>query len=326
MNDGGWGRRPGEPRRPSDTAGGDASQWPAGPRDRTGGPEGARAPDPRSAGTTETDQTAQLDLRQWGAAGSSGAGGSQDAAGWQDDAGSTWAAGSGGWQDAAGSAGSAGWQDAPAAPAEPRRRRGGAVIAGVVVVLVAAVAGGLAAWQPWKTDPAGAAAPSPQFTTTPDRPTTDRSARDETPPTQRVPSAPTPGTPSPPRRETPTPRPVPPATPDPGPLPAGLTDHGWTGSPGASCNASDTWVFAARGSESQVVVCRVGDAGGLYYRGEFRGGQAEHDIAASGSGGTWWRTEPEGGMTITVTPDGLSVDRVDGGTVTTSSFTEHRQR
>ncbi|WP_260446760.1 twin-arginine translocase subunit TatC [Corynebacterium bovis] len=116
------------------------------------------------------------------------------------------------------------------------------------------------------------------------------------------------------------------ATPDPGPLPAGLTDHGWTGSPGASCNASDTWVFAARGSESQVVVCRVGDAGGLYYRGEFRGGQAEHDIAASGSGGTWWRTEPEGGMTITVTPDGLSVDRVDGGTVTTSSFTEHRQR
>ena len=48
MNDGGWGRRPGEPRRPSDTAGGDASQWPAGPRDRTGGPEGARAPAPRS--------------------------------------------------------------------------------------------------------------------------------------------------------------------------------------------------------------------------------------------------------------------------------------
>ncbi|RRO99044.1 hypothetical protein CXF39_09880, partial [Corynebacterium bovis] len=103
MNDGGWGRRPGEPRRPSDTAGGDASQWPAGPRDRTGGPEGARAPDLRSAGTAETEQTAQLDLRQWGAAGSTGSGGSQDAAGWQDDAGSPGATGSGGWQDAAGS-------------------------------------------------------------------------------------------------------------------------------------------------------------------------------------------------------------------------------
>ncbi|MEL4210837.1 hypothetical protein MTQ20_01380, partial [Corynebacterium bovis] len=194
MNDGGWGRRPGEPRRPSDTAGGDASQWPAGPRDRTGGPEGARAPDPRSAGTAETDQTAQLDLRQWGAAGSSGAGGWQDAAGWQDATGSPGSTGSAGWQDAtgsAGSAGSAGWQDAPAAPAEPRRRRGGAVVAGVVVVLVAAVAGGLAAWQPWKTDPAGAAAPSPQFTTTPDRPTTDRSAPGEATPTQRVPSPPT---------------------------------------------------------------------------------------------------------------------------------------
>lgn len=61
-------------------------------------------------------------------------------------------------------------------------------------------------------------------------------------------------------------------------FPSGLTSSGWTGPADASCNGSDTWVYAGGNGSTKVVVCRVGAEGDLYYRG-YAGGQGlERDV------------------------------------------------
>lgn len=64
-------------------------------------------------------------------------------------------------------------------------------------------------------------------------------------------------------------------------LPSGLDYSGWSGYPSASCNSSDTWVYAGGNGDAKVVVCRVGSAGDFYYRG-YAGGQGlELDVDMS---------------------------------------------
>ncbi|MGO1911584.1 MAG: hypothetical protein ACTH02_07205, partial [Corynebacterium sp.] len=46
-----------------------------------------------------------------------------------------------------------------------------------------------------------------------------------------------------------------------------VTSQGFRGVPEARCNGNDQWIFAGTNGEDRAVICRVGERGGLYYRG-----------------------------------------------------------
>ena len=67
-------------------------------------------------------------------------------------------------------------------------------------------------------------------------------------------------------------------------VPGELNPRGWTNR--VTCNASDDWVYAASNGSDYALICVATPGGGLYYKGLFRGGEAEHDIAAQSGVGT----------------------------------------
>lgn len=66
---------------------------------------------------------------------------------------------------------------------------------------------------------------------------------------------------------------------------AGLNYNGWTGYSNATCNGSDTWVYAGGNDSTKVVICRAtardGSTLGLYYRGHAGGQGLERDVDMS---------------------------------------------
>lgn len=66
---------------------------------------------------------------------------------------------------------------------------------------------------------------------------------------------------------------------------AGLNYNGWTGYSNATCNGSDTWVYAGGNDSTKVVICRAtardGSSLGLYYRGHAGGQGLERDVDMS---------------------------------------------
>lgn len=70
-----------------------------------------------------------------------------------------------------------------------------------------------------------------------------------------------------------------------GSLPSGLSSRGWSGYSNATCNGSDTWVYAGGSDSTKVVVCRAtardGSSLGLYYRGHAGGQGLERDVDMS---------------------------------------------
>ncbi|WP_018024389.1 hypothetical protein [Corynebacterium ulceribovis] len=101
-----------------------------------------------------------------------------------------------------------------------------------------------------------------------------------------------------------------------------ITTRGWVGTPGAMCNGTDKWVFAGQGNGNKVVICKVGEAGGLYYRGHVNGGDWEQDVDmnASNVAGTYFEI-PSTPDLIIVSAAGLKVER-DGAVILDSPFTE----
>ncbi|WP_315043040.1 hypothetical protein [Corynebacterium argentoratense] len=92
--------------------------------------------------------------------------------------------------------------------------------------------------------------------------------------------------------------------------PSNLSDHGWSGYPGASCNSNDTWVFAAEGHGNYMTICRVGQSGGLYYRGYFDGGSWEADVSYSDLGSSTFEV-PAYPAVFHISPNGLAVSGPD---------------
>lgn len=66
---------------------------------------------------------------------------------------------------------------------------------------------------------------------------------------------------------------------------AGLNYNGWSGYSNATCNGSDTWVYAGGNDSTKVVICRAtardGSSLGLYYRGHAGGQGLERDVDMS---------------------------------------------
>ena len=66
---------------------------------------------------------------------------------------------------------------------------------------------------------------------------------------------------------------------------AGLNYNGWTGYSNATCNGSDTWVYAGGNDSTKVVICRAtardGSTLGLYYRGHAGGQGLARDVDMS---------------------------------------------
>ncbi|WCZ35762.1 hypothetical protein [Corynebacterium heidelbergense] len=99
-----------------------------------------------------------------------------------------------------------------------------------------------------------------------------------------------------------------------------ISPGGWVGISGAHCNADDQWVYAASNGTDRAVVCRVGANGGLYYRGLYKGGEAERDIA-SGTEGSY-RTISDGGTVIVISPKKISVENSSGAELSQVELTE----
>lgn len=100
-------------------------------------------------------------------------------------------------------------------------------------------------------------------------------------------------------------------------LPAGLTTRGWTGK--ITCNAQDEWVYAGGNGSDYAVICVASPSGGLYYRGLYNGGTAEHDIASSGSG--YYETVPAGDSYIVISGSDLAVFDLTGASLAGTTFT-----
>ncbi|GAC69812.1 hypothetical protein GS4_28_00600 [Gordonia soli NBRC 108243] len=80
---------------------------------------------------------------------------------------------------------------------------------------------------------------------------------------------------------------------------------------GPRCNvAADPAVVIGQTTRSRVVICRVGAAGGLYYKGVADGGAIEIDFPTS-AGDTYYATN--GAVTYVVSPRDLLITR--GGSV-----------
>lgn len=105
------------------------------------------------------------------------------------------------------------------------------------------------------------------------------------------------------------------------PMPAGLNPRGWDN--GVLCNASDDWVYAGSNGTDYALICVATPGGGLYYKGLFRGGEAEHDIAAQSGVGTTdarFDTLPSGDTSIKIDGSELYVYGADGEIIAQTSF------
>lgn len=103
-------------------------------------------------------------------------------------------------------------------------------------------------------------------------------------------------------------------------LPAGLSTHGWTGQ--ITCNASDEWVYAGGNGSDYAVICKATPGGGLYYRGLFRGGTAEHDIAEYTLGDSpSFHTVPSGDTSIYISGADLTVFGAGDAVLAETTFT-----
>lgn len=103
--------------------------------------------------------------------------------------------------------------------------------------------------------------------------------------------------------------------------PAGLSARGWDGA--LNCNAADDWVYAGSNGSDYALICVATPGGGLYYKGIFRGGAAEHDIAAQAGVGTsnaFFETVPTGDATISISGSDLYVYDTDGQILAQTSF------
>lgn len=78
-------------------------------------------------------------------------------------------------------------------------------------------------------------------------------------------------------------------------LPPGLDYRGYADYPNAVCEAGDTWVYAAEGGGSAVVVCFDERGGDLYMRGDFDIGPTAGDVDMDG-----WVDVAEGIYTVEV--------------------------
>lgn len=105
--------------------------------------------------------------------------------------------------------------------------------------------------------------------------------------------------------------------------PGNLDSGGWRGVSDATCNADDEWEFAATNGEDYAVVCRVGERGGLYYRGFYNDRGAEYDIDESDSSAGRWVTGTldRNGSRVEIQSGGIRVIDADGDTVSSRSFT-----
>lgn len=103
--------------------------------------------------------------------------------------------------------------------------------------------------------------------------------------------------------------------------PAGLSARGWDGA--LNCNASDDWVYAGSNGSDYALVCVATPGGGLYYKGIFRGGEAEHDIATQSGVGTpnaYFSTADLGDSTIAISGSDLYVYDSDGAILAQTTF------
>lgn len=107
-------------------------------------------------------------------------------------------------------------------------------------------------------------------------------------------------------------------------LPPGLTIHGWEGKIG--CNANDEWIYAGGNGSDYAVICVATPSAGLYYRGLFRGGIAEHDLADWEESVGYFETMPDGGTYIVISGDQLTVYDADSAVLAETTFTTTRQR
>ena len=104
-------------------------------------------------------------------------------------------------------------------------------------------------------------------------------------------------------------------------MPAGLNPRGWKN--GVTCNASDDWVYAGSNGADYALICVATPGGGLYYKGLFRGGEAEHDIATQSGVGTTnaqFETLASGDTSIFIDGSELYVYGSGGEIVAQTSF------
>lgn len=104
-------------------------------------------------------------------------------------------------------------------------------------------------------------------------------------------------------------------------MPAGLNPRGWDG--GIQCNASDDWVYAGSNGADYALVCVATPGGGLYYKGFFRGGEAEHDIASQYGVGTTnaqYETLASGDTSIVIDGSQLYVYGAGGEIIARTTF------
>lgn len=87
-----------------------------------------------------------------------------------------------------------------------------------------------------------------------------------------------------------------------------LSRHGWEGS-SAHCNSDDEWLYAAYGDGDYVVVCKVGQKGDYYYRGDVGGYELEKDVdmAYADPGRGSYRVPVGGGTRIEINQKSLKV-------------------
>lgn len=104
-------------------------------------------------------------------------------------------------------------------------------------------------------------------------------------------------------------------------VPGELNPRGWTNR--VTCNASDDWVYAASNGSDYALICVATPGGGLYYKGLFRGGEAEHDIAAQSGVGTTnarFDTLASGDTHITIDGSELYVYGSGGAIIAQTTF------
>lgn len=209
--------------------------------------------------------------------------------------------------------------------AEPEPRRGGSALPWVITALVIAIIGAIGVvavmWLVGRGPSTSTSSGADDFTTV----NTAGSEEDESTSGSASTSAstsqnsPTTGTTSSAEQIT---SPALPTEPVPsGSYPAGLGARGWDGA--LSCNASDDWVYAGSNGSDYALICVATPGGGLYYKGIFRGGAAEHDIAVQSGVGTpnaYFATDDLGDSTIAISGSDLYVYDSGGNILAQTSF------
>ncbi|MGP9724041.1 hypothetical protein ACT3SZ_08510 [Corynebacterium sp. AOP40-9SA-29] len=202
----------------------------------------------------------------------------------------------------------------------------GIIVAAIVavVLVVGLIAAGMLMWNNSSDDASGDDGSSPHFTAVPesdgpsgdseDTATTETTEATETTESQASPSSPDPST-----RSTPSS----PSTPSTTNTPSNLSSQGWRGVTDASCKSSDQWVYAGTNGDDYAVICRVGERGGLYYRGYYNDQAAEYDIDMDRvSSGRWvTNTLDRNGSRVELTASGVRVIDGSGKELSSRDFT-----